>query len=153
VDAFPSRPLQGLRILRVFNNVHPTAARVWRVGEGFERVATTFLSSIRPPLPGSAWLLQQAKIVKGRRTLYDHYMLGLHDRMKADENYQARSAQEELALPPGATWACFTDSVPHAAMSGQFAFEQTFHLPVEAMRQPERSPLGVLQRLTGRTLV
>jgi hypothetical protein len=37
-------------------------------------------------------------------------------------------------------------------MSGQFAFEQTFYLPVNAMKDPERSPLRVLERLTGRTL-
>src|SRR6266404_105772 len=54
VDAFPSRPLQGLRILRVFSNVNPTAPRLWRVGEPFEQVARTFLPHIRPPFPGSS---------------------------------------------------------------------------------------------------
>jgi hypothetical protein len=38
-------------------------------------------------------------------------------------------------------------------MAGQFAFEQTFYLPVSAMKNPERSPLRVLERLQGRTLV
>jgi hypothetical protein len=37
-------------------------------------------------------------------------------------------------------------------LSGQFAFEQTFYLPVEAMRDPERSPLRVLERLVGKSL-
>jgi hypothetical protein len=37
-------------------------------------------------------------------------------------------------------------------MSGQFAFEQTFYLPVHVMKDPERSPLRVLERLVGRTL-
>jgi hypothetical protein len=79
-------------------------------------------------------------------------MLGIHDRMKADQRYQTKAAQTALEIPPGATWACFTDSVSHAAMSGQFAFEQTFYLPVEAMQDPSRSPLRVLERLTGRPL-
>lgn len=153
VDAFPSRPLQGQRILRVFSNVNPTEARLWRVGEHFEQVAKTFLPRIRPPLPGSSQLLHRIRITKGARTPYDHFMLGIHDRMKADEQYQSEVPQTKLAIPPGATWACFTDSVSHAAMAGQFAFEQTFYLPVQAMRDPERSPLGVLQRLTGRPLV
>ena len=39
VDAFPSRPNHGERILRVFSNVNPAADRVWRVGEPFEAVA------------------------------------------------------------------------------------------------------------------
>jgi hypothetical protein len=79
-------------------------------------------------------------------------MLGIHDRMKADENYQSDAPQTNLAVPPGTTWVCYTDSVSHAAMSGQFAFEQTFYLPVAAMKDPERSPLRVLERLLHRKL-
>jgi hypothetical protein len=153
VDAFPSRPMQGLRILRVFTNVNPRVPRMWRVGEIFEHAAARFLPGIRRPLPGTSWLLEHLRIVKGRRTEYDHFMLGMHDRMKADQSYQAQVPQTQLAIPPGTTWACFTDSVSHAAMSGQFAFEQTFYLPVSAMNDPARSPLRVLERLTGRALV
>jgi hypothetical protein len=152
VDAFPSRPMQGLRILRVFTNVNPRMPRIWRVGEPFEQAAARFLPGIRPPLPGAGWLLRCLRIVRGRRTAYDHYMLGIHDAMKADRAYQSQVPQTQLAIPPGATWACFTDSVSHAAISGQFAFEQTFYLPVSAMKDPERSPLRVLERLAGRAL-
>lgn len=152
VDAFPSRPMQGLRILRVFTNVHPQTPRVWRVGETFEQAAARFLPGIRPPLPGTSWLLHRLRIIKGRRTEYDHFMLGIHDRMKADQGYQSRVPQTQLSILPGTTWACFTDAVSHAAMSGQFALEQTFYLPVSAMKYPQRSPLRVLERLTGRTL-
>jgi len=153
VDAFPSRPLQGLRIVRVFSNVNPSQPRMWRVGEPFEQVAKTFLPKIGGAFPGSAWLLHALRVTKTRRTPYDHLMLGIHDGMKADEAYQRGCAQESLAIPPGATWACFTDSVSHAAMSGQFAFEQTFYLPVEAMHDASRSPLRVLERMTGKRLV
>ncbi len=152
VDAFPSRPMQGQRILRVFTNVHPQTPRIWRVGEEFEQAAARFVPEIQPPLPGTSWLLHSLGIVKGRRTEYDHFMLGIHDRMKADQDYQSHISQTQLAIPPGATWACFTDLVSHAAMSGQFAFEQTFYLPVIAMKDPERSPLRVLERLAGRML-
>jgi hypothetical protein len=152
VDAFPSRPLQGLRILRVFTNVNPSAARDWRVGEPFEDIAKRFLPEIRRPIPGSGWLLHKLHVVKSVRTEYDHLMLGIHDRMKADDAFQSGSPQVPLAIPPGATWACYTDLVAHAAMGGQFAFEQTFYLPVGAMQDPARSPLLVLERLTGRTL-
>src|SRR5215469_5585906 len=113
VDAFPSRPLQGLRIIRVFSNVNPSAPRMWRVGDQFENVATTFLPKIALPVPGSAWLLHALRVTKTRRTLYDHLMLGIHDGMKADDNYQRQCRQISLPIPPGATWACFTDSVSH----------------------------------------
>jgi len=32
----------------------------------------------------------------------------------------------------------FTDSVPHAALSGQYALEQTFIIPVKAMVEPRQ---------------
>ncbi len=152
VDAFPSRPMQGVRILRVFTNANPQMPRVWRVGEMFEQAAVNFLPGIKPPRPGTASLLYWLRIVKGRRTEYDHYMLGIHDGMKANDRYQSQVAQAQISIPPGTTWACFTDSVSHAAMSGQFAFEQTFYLPVDAMKNSERSPLRVLERLVGHTL-
>ena len=153
VDAFPSRPLQGRRILRVFTNVNPRMPRIWRVGEEFEQAAIKLLPRIKPPLPGVASLLHWLQITKGRRTDYDHFMLGIHDQMKADQTYQSQVPQTQLAIPAGTTWACYTDSVSHAAMSGQFAFEQTFYLPVGGMNNPDRSPLRVLERLVGRTLV
>ncbi len=153
VDAFPSRPLRGRRILRVFANVNPRAPRVWRAGEPFEDIAARFLPKIRPALPGSASLLYWLRVTKAPRTDYDHLMLGIHDGMKADEAYQRESPQLQFEIAPGTTWLCYTDSVSHAAMSGQFAMEQTFYLPVEAMSDPAKSPLRVLERLCCRKLV
>ena len=151
VDAFPSRPMQGRRILRLFVNAG-TAPRVWRAGEPFEHVAQTFLTRLRAPLPGASWLLRCLRLTRQTRTPYDHFMLGIHDAMKADTVYQSAAAQSEIPFAPGAVWACYTDLVSHAAMSGQFAFEQTFYLPVSAMQDPARSPLRILERLRGSRL-
>jgi hypothetical protein len=154
VDAFPSRPNYGERILRVFTNVNPAGlARIWRVGESFEAASQRFLAKIPRPLPGSAWLLQTLGITKSRRSEYDHIMLQLHDRMKADLDFQANSPQQEVHFSSGSTWICFSDQVLHAAMSGQFMFEQTFHLPIASQYYPETSPLQVLERLRGHALV
>ena len=153
VDAFPSRPNRGERILRVFTNVNPNEDRVWRVGEPFEAMAKTLLPRISGPLPGSAALLAALHVTKGRRSVYDHLMLNLHDRAKADLAYQRDCAQETVHFAPGTTWICFSDQVMHAAVSGQFMLEQTIHLPVSALYEPSRSPLAILERLTGRALV
>jgi hypothetical protein len=152
VDAFPSQPVQGRRILRVFHNVNPAGEdRVWQVGESFTDYAARFLPSARPPAtPG--WLLQALGLTKGRRTPYDALMLGLHDAAKADDAYQAEAPRRTLRFPPGTTWLVFTDAAPHAALGGRFAFEQTFLLPIEAMADPDESPLRVLERMTGRRL-
>jgi hypothetical protein len=150
VDAFPSSPVRGKRILRMFSNVSPDGKeREWRVGEPFEAVARRFVSRIRPPLRGSATLLRLLHVTRGRRAAYDHFMLGLHNRMKVDSAYQNGSPQTDVRFAPGSTWIVFTDQVPHAALAGQHAFEQTFYLPVSAMAIPDQSPLRVLEKLTG----
>jgi hypothetical protein len=154
VDAFPATPVAGRRILRIFSNVNQNGEpRRWRVGEPFADIAAHFAPSVPAPFPGSAALMQLLHFTRGRRTPYDHYMLQLHDRMKADDNYQKNCPQFQFPFPPGATWMVFTDQVPHAVISGQHQFEQTFYLPVNGMVDPEKSPLKVLERLTGKALV
>jgi hypothetical protein len=153
VDAFPSRPNRGERILRVFCNVNPSGEdRVWRVGEPFADMAARFLPSIRPMRPGEAALLALLKVTKGRRSEYDHTMLALHDRAKFDDAYQREAPHREVRFAPGTTWLCFSDQVMHAAMSGQHMMEQTLHLPLEALADPESTPLRTLERLTGRPM-
>ena len=153
IDAFPSRPNHGERILRVFSNVHPSEPRVWRVGEPFETMAKTLLPRIRGPLPGSAALLAALHVTKGRRSRYDHLMLNLHDRAKEDLAYQRDCGQRVVRFAPGATWICFSDQVMHAAVSGQYMLEQTIHLPVAALYEPQQAPIAILERLTGRSLI
>lgn len=153
VDAFPSRPTGGRRILRVFSNINPDGKpRCWRVGEGFREYAQRFAPRVPSPIPGSRFLLSLTGVTKGYRSLYDHYMLGLHDQGKLDMDYQRQSPQEAFAFPPHTTWMCFTDQALHAVDSGQYLLEQTFHLPREALRRPELSPLTVLEGIVGRPL-
>lgn len=154
VDAFPSRPNRGERILRVFTNVNATGRpRVWKVGGLFEETARELLPRVPGPIPGSATLLHLLHVTKSRRSRYDHLMLGIHDSAKRDSAYQARGSHLVFPFPPGSAWICYSDQVSHAALSGQFMLEQTLHLPVDAMYFPEHSPLRVLERLTRRRLV
>jgi len=153
VDAFPSRPNRGDRILRVFSNVNPHGEpRVWRIGEPFEAVAQRYLPVARPYSRWQASVLQGLGITKSLRSEYDHLMLQLHDRMKADEEYQRCSPQQTMSFPAGSTWVCFSDQTVHAAMAGQYLMEQTFHLPVNRQYDPDASPLAILTRLMGRPL-
>jgi 3-deoxy-D-manno-oct-2-ulosonic acid (Kdo) hydroxylase len=154
VDAFPSSPTQGKRILRLFCNINPDGrSRIWRIGEPFEQTAKRFISSIKPPLPFSGALLQLFGVTKSRQTPYDYYMLRLHDAMKADERYQAEVEKVELDFPPGSTWLVFADQVSHAAIRGQYQLEQTFLVDVEQLRDKDHSPLRALERLVGRKLI
>lgn len=154
VDSFPASPVQGRRILRVFSNVNPSGKpRSWRVGPDFEQVAERFASALTLPAPGSRWLLRALRVTKSLRTPYDALMLQLHDRMKEDADFQKTSEQHAFDFPSGSTWIAFTDQVSHAASAGQYQFEQTLLLPLDAMINPSRSPLRVLERLKGRPLL
>ena len=154
LDAFSSRPVRGRRLLRVFCNVNPDGApRVWEIGEPFDAVAAHFRERIAPQLPGSAWLLEKLHVTKGRRSAYDHVMLGLHDQAKLDDAYQQASPKTRVELPANTTWIVFTDLVMHAVLSGQYLLEQTFYLPPSAMQDEACAPLRRLERIYQRALV
>jgi hypothetical protein len=154
LDAFVSRPVQGRRLLRVFCNVNPDGApRVWELGEPFDAVVERFRERIPAQLPGSGWLLETLHITKGRRSPYDHIMLGLHDQAKLDETYQKNSPKTRVELPASTTWIVFTDLVMHAVLSGQYLLEQTFYLPPAAMQDEARAPLRRLEKIYQHALV
>jgi hypothetical protein len=98
-------------------------------------------------------VLELLRVTKGTRSEYDHLMLGLHDRAKADLHYQNNCAQQVVRFRPGSTWLCFSDQLMHAAVSGQHMLEQTIHVPVSALYDRRSSPLAILERLCCRALV
>lgn len=152
-DAFPSNPTQGTRLLRVFNNVNPNGRpRVWRVGEPFDAMVKKYLPQAKNMFPGQASLMHKLGITKRKRTPYDQLMLQLHDLVKADMDYQRNVPQQSVNFMPGTTWIVYSDQVLHAAMSGQYMMEQTFHLPPEALYHPETSPIKVLEAIKGKAL-
>jgi hypothetical protein len=154
VDAFPSNPTKGQRILRLFTNINADRKpRVWRIGEPFQDVVKNFGPRTSSPIFGVAELLKLLKITKSKRSSYDHYMLQIHDMMKLDDSYQKNVSQQTIEFPPGATWMVYTDQTSHAAMSGQHVLEQTFHMPVEGLNNPETSPLKVLEKYYKKKLI
>lgn len=107
---------------------------------------------VRRAIPGTGWLLDSLGITRGRRMPYDHVMRQLRNIVKVDTDYQKHATRRIVEFPTGSSWVVFTDGVLHGALSGQYAFEQTFLLDVKTMHQPERSPLRILERLQGRRL-
>ena len=154
IDAFPATPVQGRRILRVFANVNPAGRpRSWRIGDSFENVGRHFAPKLKMPMPGAGLVLSALRITKTPRSPYDALMLQLHDRMKEDSGYQQTVPQTACDFAAGSAWMVFTDAVSHAAMAGQYQLEQTFLLPVGAMLDEQQSPLRILERLKGRSLL
>jgi hypothetical protein len=162
VDAFPSRPTRGGRILRVFTNLNPAKPRVWQVTGPFEALAKQFaegagLQRIAARNSFLSRTLQDlgSKLgVRGAgRTPYDNFMLRFHDYLKENSEFQANSTKTRLEFPPLATWIVYTDGVAHAVMSGQYAMEQTFLIPADALVSPEQAPYRILEGLVGKPLV
>jgi hypothetical protein len=159
VDAFPTRPTNGGRILRFFTNIHPTRPREWISGGTFDRLAPRYAESsgllaeaLRHDRPSAAVRLLRA--VGARRELpsaYDSFMLRFHDFLKGNAEFQA-GEREHFSFPPGSSWVVLTDMVSHAVLSGQFALEQTVILSRKSLIAPESAPIAILEKLAGRPL-
>ncbi len=159
VDAFPTRPTRGGRILRVFANINPSVDRVWQVGEPFHDFLPRLMKAqtIDPPYRSPfnrtmAHLAAKLGLPVPDRTRYDEFMLHLHDWLKENGDFQKNARKADLVFPPGCAWMVFTDGVPHAVMSGQFALEQTFIVPPCALVSPEASPVRVLEAVKGMSM-
>ena len=164
VDAFPTRPTHGDRILRFFTNINPDEPRHWITGERFEKVlAKEMAAGLSLPKPSESVLTRAGRglaaaassigLPVANRSRYDEFMLGFHDYLKESGRFQRDCVKFEWKFPPGSSWAVFTDSVPHAALSGQFALEQTFIISRHSMVLPDLAPVNVLERLCGFELV
>jgi len=70
----------------------------------------------------------------------------------ADTSPHVSGDAVDIGSAAGTTWLCFTDQVLHAALAGHCALEQTFHLDIDAMAHPDRAPIRVLEKMTGRAL-
>jgi len=164
-DAFPSRPTHGGLILRLFTNLNPSRDRVWVVGRPFATIAQEhavpaglprFASEARSPLRRAWFSVLRAARTAGLRVVdrspYDRFMLAFHDYLKANENFQQSCPKSQFHFPPGSSWLVFTDIVPHSVISGQYALEQAFIVPPEALHSRAHAPLSILEALSGARL-
>jgi hypothetical protein len=163
-DAFPTRPTRGARILRFFNNINPTASRDWVVSDPFPALVPNYApQQIALPTPGNsgARALRSLANIAGlglaipslKRSPYDDFMMRFHNFLKENADFQAECRKDYLQFPPGSSWMVYTDMVPHAVLSGQYALEQTFLVEHQAMVSPESSPLAVLEAMSHTALV
>jgi hypothetical protein len=157
VDAFPTRPTNGDRILRLFTNINPTQNRVWITAPSFASIAPRFAKSVGLPAQRSSnpisaafrRVARTANLPGARRSAYDHFMHECHNAMKEDTAFQQSASKQRWEFPPNATWIVLTDCVSHAVLEGQYALEQTFIISRHAMVRPQLSPIAILESLTG----
>ncbi len=158
VDSFPTRPTRGARILRVFTNINPTEPRIWNIAEPFELLAERYaekadLNNFAGKKSGGvSKFLNRLGLPVADHSAYDKFMLHFHDYLKANEYFQANCDKVRLEFPPNTTWMVYTDGVPHAALSGQYALEQTYIVPVEALVAKDKAPIKILEAICKRNL-
>lgn len=127
-------------------------ARQFAEDAGLKQIAARAYSntgSVRRTLAG---LARAFKLPVADRSAYDQFMLRFHDYLKENREFQNGCDKERLEFPPRATWIVYTDAVPHAALSGQFALEHTYIIPTNALLTPQTAPIHVLEKLCGQTL-
>lgn len=162
-DAFPTRPTHGARILRFFNNIHPTRTRDWVVGDPFAKTVRQFAPAEIAPHPDTVATLAAKSLGRAiglgtaipslKRSPYDDFMMRFHNFLKENPRFQTESPKYPLNFPAGSSWMVYTDTVPHAVLAGQYALEQTFLVAPEALVAPETSPLKVLEEIAEKALV
>ncbi|MBV9491134.1 MAG: Kdo hydroxylase family protein [Verrucomicrobia bacterium] len=163
VDAFPSRPTRGARILRCFTNVNPDQPREWVTGDHFPVVASRYAkpaglariagsSGAKGLARRMAPLMRLIRVPAPERSKYDEFMLRFHDYLKENTEFQREGSKLRTDFPPLSTWIVFTDGVPHAVLSGRLALEQTFIIPLNALLTPQKSPIRTLETLAGVSL-
>jgi hypothetical protein len=154
VDAFPSRPSQGNRILRVFANLNPSEPRVWATSFPFAALLARYGEAAGlPGLRPRGWLEQLGEAVLGlfrphrrRRSPYDSFMLRFHDYLKRHDEFQERAPKRLWKFPPGCAWMAMTDTCSHAVLRGRFALEHSYFVSPTVLVLPDESPEALLTR-------
>jgi hypothetical protein len=158
VDAFPSRPSHGDRLLRIFTNIHPDRARVWVTSDPFEQLAWQYAGKAGLPHPLGGLAKLRSKALRALSTLgvpvvdrppYDQFMLRFHHYLKENAAFQAECPKDRWEFPPNSSWIVFTDTTSHSCISGQYALEQTFIVRRKSLVCPDKAPISILERITG----
>jgi hypothetical protein len=154
--------------LRFFININPTNDRVWITKGIFPDLYRRFgakagieTNAPRPLSKGigngifSSMLNLASKAGFSRSRLidtspYDRLMRQFHNYMKDTPEFQnAKDGHEELRFKPFGAWMVFTDMVSHACIEGQFAFADTFIIPLANAHYPEMAPINILKNPSG----
>jgi hypothetical protein len=157
VDAFPSRPTHGQRILRLFANVNPVDPRIWVTSEPFAKLVQRYGEKAGFPGkwgPGLLERLQDGMIglfrpSRARRSAYDSFMLRFHDFLKDNDEFQERGMKRFWSFPPNSAWLTFTDTTSHAVLRGRYALEHSYFVAPSALALPDESPAALLAKACG----
>jgi hypothetical protein len=148
VDAFPSRPTHGRRLLRLFVNINLDEPRIWVTSETFPALLDRYGHEFGLSGRQAGWLGRLGHRLIGRapRSTYDTFMLGFHNFLKRNHHFQERGPKKYWTFPPGSAWLVMTDMVSHGALRGRYALEHSYFIDSSVLAFPEQSPAALLNR-------
>jgi hypothetical protein len=157
VDAFPSRPTNGYRILRLFANINLTDPRVWVTTEPFSQLLARYGTEAGLPSQHEGkWMQRFTQGIAGmlrpnrrQRSAYDAFMLRFHNYLKRNDQFQEGCAKRFWHFQSGAAWMVMTDTASHAVLRGRFALEHSYFIAPSTLALPAESPPALLERICG----
>lgn len=157
VDAFPSRPTNGWRILRVFANINPSEPRVWVTSAPFGKLLARYGREVGlPSEPMAGWMrrvghgmLSLFRPGRRQRSVYDSFMLRFHNYLKMNDIFQEQCPKRYWNFLPGSAWMVFTDTATHAVLRGRYALEHSYFIAPQTLALPAESPPALLERACG----
>ena len=162
VDAFPTRPTRGGRILRIFTNLNPSRARIWNTTDKFDSLARQYaddagLRKIRKRIrvqPHGAELGPKAWISRHGPDALRHVHASLSRLSEGKCGVSGKLPEDSPRISAALHAGWFSPTASRTAvLSGQYAIEQTFLIPPETLVAPQYAPYRILESLAGTSLV
>lgn len=158
MDVSKKRPLHGSRILRLLINEDPKKPVLFKVSCDLDQVAqkVRIPQSPRYDLIGrlkrkmTQWAVS-LKVKKGPISPYDRFMARANLFLRKNKNLQDSSEVFELA--PLSGMAFFSDMISYSLDRAECIFEKGWIIPQKSLLCPEKSPVCLLERVTGKNLV
>jgi len=167
IDAGAYGATRGDSILRFLTNIDPDGDRVWRVkgtvGDLVDEYGEELGLRDRKLLREGPLDKLRHGVISGLSTLYplarsldsspyDRAMRRIHNRMKADEEFQRNpEGAAELRFRSGSAWIVFADRTGHSCTSGRLCLIDTFIIRRQSFRQTEFSPYEILRQFSDAT--
>lgn len=153
IDAYPSRPTHGSRILRLHVNLNPSDPRVWVTSDTFDKLLWRYGSRVGLPPALATWTERLTHglfgLLKTRgkgRSPYDAFMLRFHHFLKSNDEFQEYCPKRYWQFPPGSAWLVMGDTLSHATLRGRYALDHSIFVASHTLACPERSPAALVAR-------
>ena len=156
-DSFPTRPSNGNRILRVFNNINPCEPRVWNTSETFDTLAERFARS-------AAFRCQETLLCRTGRSsnspaasacavslalpMTGGCFASITSSKNTKNSNALRCARAGNSLPTRLGWSSPTwSAMPFSPASTPSS--KRFIVSKDSLVVPEKAPVNILERLAG----